>query len=91
MYIEELLGADTVNTMPEETIMAYQDHGDPEPRLERGLEQARRVFEELAQAGVDYDDLTRTLEREGVEKFAASFDDLMLALQGKRESLSAVA
>jgi transaldolase len=49
------------------------------------------VFEQLAQAGVDYDDVTRTLEREGVEKFAASFDELMLALQSKRESLSAVA
>jgi transaldolase len=91
MYIEELIGPDTVNTMPEETIMAYQDHGDPQPRLERGLDEARRVFEELAQAGVDYDDVTRTLEREGVEKFAASFDELMLALQSKRESLSAVA
>jgi transaldolase len=91
MYIEELLGPDTVNTMPEETIMAYQDHGDPEPRLQRDLEDARRVFEELAQAGVDYDDVTRTLEREGVEKFAASFEELMLALQSKRESLSAVA
>jgi transaldolase len=91
MYVDELIGPDTVNTMPEETIMAFEDHGDPEPRLQRGLEQARRVFEELAQAGVDYDDVTRTLEREGVEKFAASFDELMLALQGKRESLSAVA
>jgi transaldolase len=91
MYVEELIGPDTVDTMPEETIMAYQDHGDPEPRLQRGLEEARRVFEELAQAGVDYDDVTRTLEREGVEKFAASFEELMLALQSKRESLSAVA
>jgi transaldolase len=91
IYVEELIGPDTVNTMPEETIMAYQDHGDPEPRLERGLEQAHRVFEELAQAGVDYDDVTRTLEREGVEKFAASFEELMLALQSKRESLSPVA
>jgi transaldolase len=91
MYVEELIGPDTVNTMPEETIMAYQDHGDPEPRLERGLEEAHRVLEELSQAGVDYDDVTTTLEREGVEKFAASFEELMLALQGKRESLSAVA
>jgi transaldolase/transaldolase/glucose-6-phosphate isomerase len=91
MYIEELIGPDAVNTMPEETIMAYQDHGDPEPRLERGLDDARRVFEELAQAGIDYDDVTRTLEREGVEKFAASFDELMLALESKRGSLSAVA
>jgi transaldolase len=77
--------------MPEETIMAYQDHGDPQPRLEQGVEEAQRVFEELAEAGVDYDDVTRTLEREGVEKFAASFDELMQALDAKRRSLAAVA
>jgi transaldolase len=91
MYVEELIGPDTVNTMPEETIMAYQDHGKPEPRLERGLEEARRVFEELARAGVDYDDVTNTLEREGVEKFAASFEELLQALDAKRHTLSAVA
>jgi transaldolase len=91
MYVEELIGPDTVNTMPEETIMAYQDHGKPELRLEQGLEQARGVFEELARAGVDYEDVTNTLEREGVEKFAASFDELLQALDAKRHSLSAVA
>jgi transaldolase len=91
MYVEELIGPDTVNTMPEETIKAYQDHGNPEPRLERELEQARSVFEELARAGVDYDDLTNTLEREGVEKFAASFDELLQALDAKRHTLSAAA
>jgi transaldolase len=45
MYVEELIGADTVNTMPEETIRAYQDHGEPEPRLEQGVEQARQLLE----------------------------------------------
>jgi transaldolase len=91
MYVEELIGPETVNTMPEETIMAYQDHGDPQPRLEQGVEEAERVFEELAEAGIDYDDITRTLEREGVEKFAASFDELMQALDAKRRTLAAVA
>ena len=89
IYVEELIGPDTVNTMPEETIKAYQDHGEPEPRLERDLEEARRVFEELAQAGVDYDDVTDTLEREGVEKFSAAFDELLAALDAKRSSLVA--
>ncbi len=89
MYIEELIGPETVDTMPEETIKAYQDHGQPEPRLERDLDGARRVFEELADAGVDYDDVTDTLEREGVEKFSASFDELMAALGEKRGSLVA--
>src|SRR4030081_1293839 len=79
MYVEELIGADTVNTMPEETIRAYQDHGDPQVRLEGGLDEARRVFEDLERAGVDYEDVTNTLEREGVEKFADSFDQLLKA------------
>jgi transaldolase len=87
MYVEELIGADTVNTMPEETIRAYQDHGQPEPRLEQGVQQARQLLEELAAAGVDYDDLTDTLEREGVEKFSASFDELLAALAAKQAEL----
>jgi transaldolase len=88
LYVEELLGPDTVNTMPEETIKAYQDHGEPQLRLDRGLEQAERVFADLERAGVDYDDLTQTLEREGVAKFADSFDELMQALKAKQESLA---
>jgi transaldolase len=89
LYVEELIGADTVNTMPEETIRAYQDHGAPEPRLEQGVEQAHRLLQELAEAGVDYDDLTDTLEREGVEKFSASFDELLAALSAKQAALAA--
>ena len=77
MYVEELIGPDTVNTMPEETIEAYQDHGHPRPRLESELDQARKLFDELADAGVDYKDVTDTLEREGVEKFAGAFDELL--------------
>jgi transaldolase len=83
LYIDELIGPDTVNTMPEETILAYQDHGDPEPRLERGLDEAHALFSELERAGVDYDDVTKTLEREGVEKFSDSFRQLVEALAGK--------
>jgi transaldolase len=88
LYVEELLGPDTVDTMPEETIMAFQDHGDPQQRLTSGLAQAHELLEQLAGAGVDYDDVTETLEREGVEKFAASFDALMSTLAGKRDSLA---
>src|SRR5271166_1649875 len=88
IYVEELIGPDTVNTMPEETIKAYQDHGEPQTRLDSGLAEARRVFEELERAGVDYHDVTETLEREGVEKFAASFEELLQALQAKQESLA---
>ncbi len=88
MYVEELIGPDTVNTMPEETIRAYQDHGAPAPRLEQGVEQARQLLEQLAAAGVDYDDLTDTLEREGVEKFSTSFDELLEALSAKQTALT---
>jgi len=88
LYVEELLGPDTVDTMPEETIKAYQDHGEPQDRLEAGADQARELFEQLKAAGVDYDDLTDTLEREGVEKFSAAFEDLIETLSAKRGSLA---
>lgn len=83
-YVEELAGADTVDTMPLETIEAFQDHGRPAPRLELELDRARRLLRELDAAGVDYDDLTDTLEREGVEKFATAFDELLAGLREKR-------
>jgi transaldolase len=88
MYVEQLIGPDTVDTMPEETIKAYQDHGQPQPRLTPGLEEAREVLAQLERAGIDYDDITETLEREGVQKFADSFDQLIQSLSGKRESLA---
>ena len=88
MYVEELIGSDTIDTMPEETIQAYQDHGDPAERLPQDVQDAREVFEQLRAAGVDYDDVTATLEREGVEKFSSSFDELLDALRAKQESLA---
>jgi transaldolase len=88
MYVDGLIGADTVDTMPEETIVAYQDHGQPQATLVRDLDDAHRVFERLKDAGVDYDDVTDTLEREGVEKFAQSFHELLEALRAKRDSLA---
>jgi transaldolase len=88
MYVEELAGPDTVNTMPEETIHDFQDHGEPRPRLESELEEARALFDELAAAGISYEDVTDTLEREGVEKFADAFDELLGALEQKRSALA---
>jgi transaldolase len=88
VYVEELIGPDTINTMPLETIEAFQDHGSPRPTLESGLDDARSVFEELRQAGVDYDEVTDTLEREGVEKFEASYRELLEALQEKLGALT---
>jgi transaldolase len=87
MYVEELIGPETVNTMPRETIEAFQDHGVVGLTLEEGLDEARQLFEELAKAGVDYDDVTRVLEEEGVEKFADSFRDLLDGIAAKRGEL----
>jgi transaldolase len=88
MYVEDLIGPDTVNTMPEETIRAYQDHGRPQVRLEDALAEAHGLLEQLAAAGVDYDDVTETVEREGVEKFADAFRELLQALDEKRTALA---
>jgi transaldolase len=87
MYVEELIGSETVNTMPKETIEAFQDHGVVRPTLEEGLDEARQLFEELAAAGVDYDDVTRVLEEEGVQKFADSFQELLDGIAAKRGEL----
>jgi transaldolase len=87
MYVEELIGPETVNTMPRETIEAFQDHGEVRVTLEEGLDAARQLFEELARAGIDYDDVTRVLEDEGVQKFADSFDELLQGIAAKRGEL----
>jgi transaldolase len=89
MYVEELIGPRTVNTMPDETIEAFQDHGEVAPTLEQGVDEAKRVFEQIQQAGVDYDDVTDTLEREGVEKFADSFAELLEGIRAKSGELAA--
>jgi transaldolase len=87
VYVEELIGPETVNTMPEETIEAFQDHGEVALTLERDVDEAKRVFEQVAEAGVDYDDVVATLEREGVDKFADSFKELLDGVQAKRGEL----
>jgi transaldolase len=84
LYVDKLIGADTVNTMPDETIRAFQDHGKVEETLEKRLNKAHKLLEELAAAGVDYDDVTETLEEEGVQKFADSFAELLDGIRAKR-------
>ena len=89
IYVEELIGPDTVNTMPLETIEAFQDHGDARVTLTEGLDDAKRLLEDLARVGVDYDDVTDTLEREGVQKFSDSFEELLEGVRAKRGDLAA--
>jgi transaldolase len=89
MYVEELIGPKTVNTMPDETIEAFQDHGEVAPTLEQGVDEAKCLFEQIEQAGIEYDDVTDTLEREGVEKFADSFAELLEGIRAKSGELAA--
>jgi transaldolase len=89
LYVDELIGPDTVNTMPEETVTAFQDHGTPRSTLQDGIADAHAVFDALAEAGVSYDDITDTLEREGVEKFEDAFRELLDSLQAKLGALTA--
>jgi transaldolase len=90
LYVEELIGQNTVNTMPEETIRDFQDHGEVRGRtVEEDVEGAHRTLDALGEAGVDYDDVTATVEREGVEKFSDSFDELLREVGHKRDTLVA--
>ena len=89
MYVEELVGPDTVDTMPRETVEAVLDHGEVRPSLEEDVEGARRTMQAFEEAGISYDEVVETLEREGVEKFAKSFRDLFSHLESKRDSLVA--
>ncbi|NYT95750.1 transaldolase [Salinispora sp. H7-4] len=87
LYVEELIAPGTVNTMPEPVINAYAEHGETSgDTVTGGYDEARKVFAGLAAAGVDLTDVIDTLEREGVEKFAASWNEL---LEGVRRSLAA--
>jgi transaldolase len=90
MYVEGLIGPETVNTMPEETIRAFQDHGRVGETLTKEVDAARKLFDDLAKAGVDYDDVVETLEQEGVQKFADSFEELLEGIRAKRGELARV-
>lgn len=90
MYVEDLIGPDTVNTMPLETIEAFQDHGRvARDTVLEGVDEARQLFDDLAAAGVDYDDVTATLEAEGVQKFSDSLDQILDSIRAKRGALQA--
>lgn len=84
-YIEPLIGPDTINTLPIETLEAYRDHGDPEQRLDRDRPEAYQTLSDLARIGIDLEAVTQQLEQEGVEKFAKAFDGLIASLQEKQK------
>jgi len=82
-YIEALIGPDTVNTVPQETLKAYRDHGNPASRLEDGAQESKEKLARLEKAGISLNDVTRTLEEEAISKFVKPFQSLMGVLAEK--------
>ena len=84
MYVEPLVGVDTINTLPIETIDAYRDHGKPSLQLDQGMAEARRILKDLGKLGINLDAATQQLENEGVEKFNKALDTVMAVIDEKR-------
>ena len=88
LYIDTLIGPDTVNTIPDATIAAFSDHGTVARTVDSDVDEAQAVWADLATVGVDMDDVAAQLEREGVSSFQKSFDELLDALSAKARELS---
>ncbi len=89
LYVEELIGADTVNTMPPATLVAFNDHGVVEARIQRDMDAARALFPRLTALGVPIASLIDQLEPEGVQSFAKSYDELLETLETRRREMLA--
>jgi transaldolase len=87
MYIDTLIGPHTVNTIPDATLADFEDHGTLARRIDTDVSAARNILDRLISVGVDLDDVTDKLERDGVASFTASFDDLIATLEAKAASL----
>jgi transaldolase len=86
-YVEALIGPDTVNTIPLETLIAYRNHGKPAQRLDTEISEAESLFEKLSESKIDITNVTTQLESEGVKKFSTAFDKLMASLEEKRKRI----
>ena len=91
LYVEELLGRDTVNTVPLNTLEAFRDHGVVKPTLEAGLQEAHKIFAGLKEVGIDMKAVTQKLTEDGVASFAESFNQLIDVIQKRRDELSKAA
>ena len=89
LYVETLIGADTVNTMPPATMAAFRDHGKARLTLEEDVEEARRVLSSLSGVGVDFAAVTRKLEEDGIQLFAQAYHNLLKGLTEKRKKIVA--
>jgi transaldolase len=89
-YVEALIGPDTINTVPVETLNAYRDHGHPEQTLDQEVHSAYHLLNKLSIVGIDLNAITQQLEDEGVEKFITAYDQLMALLKAKTTALHAL-
>jgi transaldolase/glucose-6-phosphate isomerase len=89
LYVDSLIGADTINTMPPATLQLFEDHGTARPTLSDDAGDARAIIQRLTAGGVDLDDVTRVLEDDGIDKFIKSFDALLGVIASKRKALAA--
>ena len=92
-YVEPLIGPDTINTLPPETLEAYRDHGDPAPRLTEGLDRTAEILERLPKPElyIDLNQVAQRLEDEGIDKFNKPYDSLLKTLEAKRQAMQASA
>jgi len=88
LYVEELIGPDTVNTMPRPTIVAFSDHGIVGRTVDRDLDAARQIVAELRQVGIEMEDVTARLEDEGITSFTKSYDTLIAGVEAKRSQVA---
>jgi transaldolase len=88
VYVDSLIGPNTVNTMPDATLDAFDDHGTLARTIDADVEGARKVLADLAEVGIDIDDVTRQLEDEGVASFSKSFDELLGSLESKAQAIT---
>jgi transaldolase len=87
IYVDNLVGPETVNTMPKKTIEAVMDHAEIRPTLEEGVEEAKQLLKQLREAGLDYEDVTDVLEKEGIQKFAEPFNEMLEEIKNKSRQL----
>jgi len=88
IYVDNLIGPETVNTMPLSTLKATMNHAEVRPTLDEGIEEARKLFEELKEASVEYDEVVEVLEKEGVQKFVDSYSELIEEIEHKSNRLA---
>ena len=85
-YVDELIGPDSINTLPDATLKAYIDHGQTQVTIDKGLKEAQGVFRQLKEVGIDIDRVTEDLEKEGVKLFSDSFFALLKEIAQKRDA-----